>query len=44
MRILKKRKAYCKVKCKKHTLHKVSQYKKGADNGKKQGERKADWE
>ena len=31
VKILKKRKAYCPNKCKKHTLHKVSQYKKGAE-------------
>jgi large subunit ribosomal protein L44e len=37
VKILKKRKTYCKNKCKKHTLHKVSQYKKGADSVKTQG-------
>ena len=36
--IPKERKTFCKgKKCKKHTLHKVSQYKKGAETGKKQG-------
>ena len=42
MKILKKRRTYCKNKCKKHTLHKVSQYKKGADSTKTQGRRRYD--
>lgn len=36
MSILKTRKTYCK-KCKKHTLHKVAQYKKGKESGFCQG-------
>ena len=37
VRILKKRRTYCKNKCKKHTIHKVSQYKKGAESPHVQG-------
>ena len=37
MKILKKRRTYCSNKCKKHTLHKVTQYKKGGDSTKTQG-------
>ncbi|CAL0300799.1 hypothetical protein Lal_00011250 [Lupinus albus] len=39
----KTRKTYCKNKeCKKHTLHKVTQYKKGKDSTAAQGKRRYD--
>lgn len=40
----KTKKTYCKSKeCKKHTLHKVTQYKKGKDSLAAQGKRRYDW-
>ena len=42
VKILKKRRTYCNNKCKKHTIHKVSQYKKGADSLKVLGKRRYD--
>nr|AHA44492.1 60S ribosomal-like protein [Pectinaria gouldii] len=39
----KNRKTFCKGKnCKKHTMHKVTQYKKGRDSTKAQGKRRYD--
>jgi large subunit ribosomal protein L44e len=39
----KTKKTYCKNKeCKKHTLHKVTQYKKGKDSLSAQGKRRYD--
>ncbi|PON77736.1 Ribosomal protein [Trema orientale] len=39
----KTKKTYCKSKeCKKHTLHKVTQYKKGKDSLAAQGKRRYD--
>eukprot|EP00793_Prasinoderma_coloniale_P003406 PRCOL_00006642-RA len=39
----KSKKAYCKdAKCKKHTMHKVTQYKKGKDSLMAQGKRRYD--
>jgi large subunit ribosomal protein L44e len=39
----KTKKTYCKSKeCKKHTLHKVTQYKKGKDSIAAQGKRRYD--
>lgn len=38
----KTRKTFCKGKCAKHTLHKVTQYKKGKDSKKAQGKRRYD--
>ena len=41
--IPKTKKTYCKNKeCKKHTLHKVTQYKKGKDSLAAQGKRRYD--
>ena len=43
MNIPKTKKTYCKNKeCKKHTLHKVTQYKKGKDSLAAQGKRRYD--
>ena len=42
VKVLKKRKSYCPNKCKKHTLHKVSQYKKGAEKTTRLGRRRYD--
>ncbi|XP_059627700.1 large ribosomal subunit protein eL42-like [Cornus florida] len=40
----KTKKTYCKSKeCRKHTLHKVTQYKKGKDSLAVQGKRRYDW-
>ena len=39
--IPKSRKTYCR-RCKKHTLHKVSQYKKGKESTRAQGRRRYD--
>ncbi|CRG95272.1 60S ribosomal protein L44, putative [Plasmodium gallinaceum] len=38
----KTRKTYCSNKCKKHTLHKVSQYKKGKERTSALGRRRYD--
>ncbi|KAI2805979.1 hypothetical protein RDWZM_009384 [Blomia tropicalis] len=38
----KTRRTYCKGKCKKHTLHKVTQYKKGKESRHAQGRRRYD--
>lgn len=38
----KTRKTYCRFACKKHTLHKVTQYKKGKESTKAQGRRRYD--
>ena len=38
----KARKKFCKGKCKKHTLHKVTQYKKGKESIFAQGKRRYD--
>ncbi|KAH9380222.1 hypothetical protein HPB48_016080 [Haemaphysalis longicornis] len=38
----KQRRTFCKGKCKKHTLHKVTQYKKGKDSLYAQGKRRYD--
>jgi large subunit ribosomal protein L44e len=38
----KSKKAFCKFNCKKHTPHKVSQYKKGKESTKAQGRRRYD--
>lgn len=38
----KARKTYCKGKCKKHTVHKVTQYKKGKESKFAQGRRRYD--
>ncbi|UYV68800.1 RPL36A [Cordylochernes scorpioides] len=38
----KTRRTFCKGKCKKHTLHKVTQYKKGKDSIYAQGKRRYD--
>lgn len=38
----KTRRTYCKGKCKKHTLHKVTQYKKGKESSAAQGRRRYD--
>lgn len=40
--IPKTRKTYCRGKCGKHTLHKVTQYKKGKDSLMAQGKRRYD--
>eukprot|EP00386_Alphamonas_edax_P011549 GDKI01036511.1.p2 GENE.GDKI01036511.1~~GDKI01036511.1.p2 ORF type:complete len:113 (+),score=52.53 GDKI01036511.1:1-339(+) len=40
--IPKGRNTYCKGKCKKHTPHKVSQYKKGKESSSAQGRRRYD--
>lgn len=43
MNVPKTKKTYCKSKeCKKHTLHKVTQYKKGKDSLAAQGKRRYD--
>lgn len=43
MNVPKTKKTYCKNKeCKKHTLHKVTQYKKGKDSLAAQGKRRYD--
>lgn len=43
MNVPKTKKTYCKSKeCKKHTLHKVTQYKKGKDSIAAQGKRRYD--
>ncbi|KAH7639704.1 ribosomal protein L36A [Dermatophagoides pteronyssinus] len=38
----KSRRTFCKGKCKKHTLHKVTQYKKGKESSAAQGRRRYD--
>ncbi len=38
----KERKTYCPGKCKKHTVHKVTQYKAGKASGFAQGKRRYD--
>ncbi|RWS15416.1 60S ribosomal protein L44-like protein [Dinothrombium tinctorium] len=38
----KTRKTYCKGKCKKHTMHKVTQYKKSKESVHAQGRRRYD--
>lgn len=38
----KNKKTFCKFVCKKHTLHKVSQYKKGQESTMAQGRRRYD--
>jgi ribosomal protein L44E len=38
----KNKKSFCKFNCKKHTPHKVSQYKKGKESTKAQGRRRYD--
>jgi large subunit ribosomal protein L44e len=38
----KTRRTYCKGKCGKHTLHKVTQYKKGKESVHSQGRRRYD--
>ena len=38
----KVKKTFCKFVCKKHTAHKVSQYKKGKESTKAQGRRRYD--
>lgn len=38
----KTRRTFCKGKCKKHTMHKVTQYKKGKDSIFVQGKRRYD--
>lgn len=38
----KTRRTFCSGKCKKHTLHKVNQYKKGKDSVHVQGKRRYD--
>lgn len=38
----KTRKTYCSNKCKKHTMHKVSQYKKGKERLASLGRRRYD--
>lgn len=38
----KSKKAFCRFLCKKHTPHKVSQYKKGKESTKAQGRRRYD--
>lgn len=43
MNVPKTKKTYCKSKeCRKHTLHKVTQYKKGKDSLAAQGKRRYD--
>ena len=43
MNVPKTKKTYCKNKeCRKHTLHKVTQYKKGKDSLSAQGKRRYD--
>ena len=43
MNVPKTKKTYCKSKeCRKHTLHKVTQYKKGKDSLAVQGKRRYD--
>ena len=36
----KTKKTYCRFACKKHTTHKVTQYKKGKESTKAQGRRR----
>jgi len=38
----KAKKTFCRFNCKKHTQHKVSQYKKGKESTKAQGKRRYD--
>ena len=38
----KTKKTYCRFACKKHTTHKVTQYKKGTESTKAQGRRRYD--
>ena len=38
----KTKKTYCRFACKKHTTHKVTQYKKGKESTKAQGRRRYD--
>ena len=38
----KTKKTYCRFACKKHTAHKVTQYKKGKESTKAQGRRRYD--
>ena len=38
----KSRRTFCDGKCRKHTVHKVSQYKKGKESSKAQGRRRYD--
>ncbi|MFH4979736.1 hypothetical protein AB6A40_006445 [Gnathostoma spinigerum] len=38
----KTRKTFCRGKCRKHTLHKVTQYKKGKESSFAQGRRRYD--